>query len=231
MSNIEQTLSGINLLKDIDSAALSAWEQRCVWYEYSPQDQIIDRHSDSKDVFFITKGIARVVNFSISGREISFDDIQEGSIFGELAALDGEERSANVIAVTNTVVAKLSPSSFKDLLSAHPTAALSLMQRLSSVIRLSVERIMDLSTLGANNRVYAELLRLAKKGRLNENESRIDPIPNHSDIASRVSTTRETVARVFSELTKKQIIGKSKNTLIVKDLSRLKEMVEEFKGV
>ncbi len=230
MSHINKSLNGITLLRGLDPKALTFWESKCTWQEFSAQDQIIDRHSNSKDVYFITKGIARVVNYSISGREISFDDIQEGSIFGELAAIDGEERSANVVAITNTIVATLSPTAFKELLANHPTVALALMNRLSSVIRLSVERIMDLSTLGANNRVYAELLRLAKTGRLSGNESRIDPIPNHSDVASRVSTTRETVARVFGELTKKLIIEKSKNTLIVRDLARLQEMVEEFKG-
>ncbi|MDX1738474.1 MAG: Crp/Fnr family transcriptional regulator [Alphaproteobacteria bacterium] len=227
---MEKSLSNITFLKDLDQQAIQDWEARCKWQEFAPNDQIIDRNSDSEDVYFIIRGTARVLNYSISGREISFDDIQAGSIFGELSALDGQPRSANVIAISTTEVASLSPHAFKELLSAHPSVALHLMQRLSSVIRTSVERIMDLSTLGANNRVYAEILRLARNGRISGIESRIDPVPNHSDIASRVSTTRETVARVFSELSKKGLISKVKNTLVVQNLDYLQEMVEEFKG-
>ncbi|WP_420547264.1 Crp/Fnr family transcriptional regulator [Curvivirga sp.] len=230
MSADIKTLRTIPLFKNFSDSDLDTWNKRCGWQEFAANEQIIDRQSDTRDIYFITKGSARVVNYSISGREISFDDIHEGTFFGELSALDGEPRSANVVALTQTEVATLSETAFKDLLIKHPDTAITLMQRMSKIIRTSVDRIMDLSTLGANNRVYAEILRLARNGRISNNESRIDPVPNHSDIASRVSTTRETVARVFSELSKKQLIEKSKNTLVVRDLSRLQEMVEEFKG-
>ncbi|MTI10851.1 Crp/Fnr family transcriptional regulator [Curvivirga aplysinae] len=230
MSADIKTLRNIPLFKNFSDSDLGQWNKRCGWQEFAANEQIIDRQSDTRDIYFITKGSARVVNYSISGREISFDDIHQGTFFGELSALDGEPRSANVVALTQTEVATLSETAFKDLLINHPETAIILMQRMSKIIRTSVDRIMDLSTLGANNRVYAEILRLARNGRISNNESRIDPVPNHSDIASRVSTTRETVARVFSELSKKQLLEKSKNTLVVRDLSRLQEMVEEFKG-
>lgn len=223
-------LATFPIFQNMDNDRLNYWEKRCGWQEYAPNDQIIDRDSDTQDVYFVTRGVARVVNYSVSGKEISFDDIPAGSVIGELSALDGMPRSANVIAITSTEVAALSPEAFRDLLAQNPDAALNMMQRLSTIIRTSVDRIMDLSTLGANNRVYGELLRLAKKGRIAGNEARIDPIPNHSMIASRVSTTRETVARVFSELTKKEMLEKVKNTLVVKDLDRLQKMVEQFKG-
>lgn len=225
-----QTLASIKLLHGIDPDALAAIENRCGWRTYAPQEQIIDRQSDSKDVYFVTHGMVRVVNYSVSGREIAFDDIEAGNVFGELAALDGEPRSANVVAIHSTTVATLSPTAFQDVLAENPGVALGLMKWLAGVIRTSTERIMDLSSLGAHNRVYAEILRLAKANATEDNNAVITPVPIHSDIASRVSTTRETVARVFSELSKKGLLQKQGNSIQILDLDRLVEMVEEFRG-
>lgn len=229
-STSAKSLSNITILRELPDEAVRRLEERCRWRSYDAHEQIIDFQDDSKDVFFITQGTVRVVNYSVSGREVAFDDIGAGSIFGELAALDGEPRSANVIAVTPTTVATMSPMTFQDTLVAEPEMALALMRRLSRIIRISVERIMDLSTLGANNRVYAEILRLAKPYERDDGSAVISPVPIHGDIASRVSTTRETVARVFSDLTRKGLVKRQGNRLEIADLERLQDMVEQFRG-
>ena len=105
------------------------------------------------------------------------------------------------------------------------------MRRLTSIVRHATDRIMELSTLGANNRVHAELLRQARAvGRDNSGKVVLRPIPVHSDIASRVSTTRETVARVLNELARGHIIRRERDALVVLDLTRLKALVEEVRG-
>jgi signal-transduction protein with cAMP-binding, CBS, and nucleotidyltransferase domain len=137
----EQSLAGIELLAELTEAERQSLEKACAWRSYPAHEQIIDRHSDSRDIFFVVSGRVRVVNYSLSGREISFDDIETGGYFGELAAIDGQPRS-----------------------------------------------------------VHAEILRLARENEKDDNTAVIRPIPIHSDIASRVSTTRETVARVLGDL-------------------------------
>jgi len=102
------------------------------------------------------------------------------------------------------------------------------MARMLAIIRRATGRIMDLSTLGANNRVYAEILRLAKDDVRDNNTAVIKPIPIHGDIASRVSTTRETVTRVFSELSRRDLVRRERNALRILDMDRLTEMVEQF---
>lgn len=225
-----RSLSGIKLFVGLETARLAKIEDRCRWHTFYKDEQIIDREDDTRDVYFIVSGSVRVVNYSLSGREIAFDDIRAGSVFGELAALDGFPRSANVLSLAITEVATMTQSSFQDMLVENPDVALKLMQRLAQVVRTSTDRIMDLSTLGANNRVYAEILRLAHEDENEDNTATIAPVPIHGDIASRVSTTRETVARVFSDLTKKKLITRDGSTLIVHDVERLEDMVEEFRG-
>ena len=226
----ERSLAGIKLLAEVTTAERAALEQHAVFRRYMAGEQIIDRQSDSRDMFCVVRGTARVVVYSVSGREVSFDDIDAGGYFGELAALDSRPRSASVVALTNTVVAALSPGVLERVLLEHPKIALALMRRLTLVIRQATDRIVDLSTLGANNRVYAELLRLAKPNAKDAGKTNvIRPVPIHGDIAARVSTTRETVARALSELGKKQLVVKEGSSLIIKDIKRLRDMVEQFR--
>ena len=89
---------------------------------------------------------------------------------------------------------------------------------------------MDLSTLAANNRVQADLLRQALQNCDGKKTASISPIPVHADIASRVSTTRETVARVMNDLARQGLLERQKNVLVINDVQRLQKMVEEIRG-
>jgi CRP-like cAMP-binding protein len=228
------SLAGISLFKALDPAKRQIVERRCRWKTYAEDEQIIDRETDTQDVFFVISGIARVVNYSPAGREVSFDEIGPGGVFGELAAIDGQPRSASVVAKTQTLAASLSPGAFQEILETHPQVTTVLLRRLAEVVRESTDRIMDLSTLGAHNRIYAELLRQARETdavafEKNASRASIRPMPVHSDIAARVSTARETVARVLGDLTRKGILERERDALVIQDVARLTKMVKEFR--
>jgi CRP/FNR family cyclic AMP-dependent transcriptional regulator len=224
-------LDSVPLLRELTQAQRDELARQCRFRRYAEGEHIIDGQSTGRDVFFVVAGVVRVVNYSASGREVAFDDIPAGAYFGELAALDGGPRSAFVQAQSpGTVAAAMPPEAFVDLMLKYPKVALEIMRRLARVIRFSTERIMDLSTVGANNRVHAELLRLAQAAGTDGKQAVITPIPHHADIASRVSTTRETVARVFSELTRAGMLQRNKSSLVVKDMEKLQELVEDLRG-
>lgn len=222
-----KTLAHVPIFADVPAADREAIERRCAWNSYKRGEQIIDRDSDPGDVFFVVDGVVRVVNYSMAGREVSYADVADGGMFGEFAAIDGKPRSASVVARKATTVAALSPSAFMDCIRQHPEFAVAVIRRLTQLVRDSTERILDLSTLGAYSRVYAELLRLARNNMDEEDYSAvIDPIPIHSDLASRVGTTRETVARALGELTRKGVAEKRGSTLYFPDLMPLEDIVE-----
>ncbi len=224
------SLSNVELLSELKPAELKKIEKQVVFKKFTAQEQIIDRQSETSDVFFVVEGDVRVVNYSLSGREITLDDLPLGSYFGELAAIDSEPRSASVMALTDCLVAALPQEQFLELLEKHPPIALKVMKSLTGIIRTATDRIMDLSTLAANNRVHADLLRMARNHMDDENIAAISPIPTHSDIASRASTTRETVARVLSDLAKNGVVERRKKALVVLDVEQLSDMVEEVRG-
>lgn len=230
MAEASHSLSGIPLLRSLDDAARQSLEQRCRWQRYSAHDEIIDRESDARDVYFIISGRVRVVVHSLSGREISFHEMDPGDYFGQLAAIDEQPRSASVVALNNSLLASIPPDTFINLLHDHPQMAIEVLRELAQFVRVSTDRIMELSTLGAHNRVHSEILREARAvTREGSNSARISPIPVHADIAARVSTTRETVARVLSDLAKQGLVKREKNALVVNDLEQLEKIVNEVR--
>ncbi len=230
VDNGDNSLAGVALFSDLNKKELAAIEKGCRWRRYAPHQQIIDKESTTRDVCFVVSGKVRIVNYSFSGRGIILDELLPGSYFGELSAIDGLPRSARVVALGEAMIAFLPRPGFLRLMEDHPRLALKVMAQLAKIVRTSTQRIMDLSTLGANNRVHADLLRHA--GDIDDEtiEATIMPIPIHSDIASRVSTTRETVARVMNDLARKGLVEKMEDRLIIRDVQHLREMVEDVRG-
>jgi CRP-like cAMP-binding protein len=226
-----RSLVRIELFESLTEQEVLQLERRCLWQRWNAGEQIIDRETESNDVYFVIRGRVRVIDYSHSGhREVVFDELGPGAVVGELAAIDGEPRSVNVVAVDETLTASLPADAFIGIVTAHPPVALAVMRRLSEMIRQSTARIMDLSTLGAHHRIYAELLRIARTGGAGRpNQAVIHPIPIHADIAARVSTTRETVARVLSELAHTDIVKREGDTLLIRDLVQLTQMMSKFR--
>lgn len=224
-----RSLDTVPLFASLTPDARTALAGQCFWRRFHAQEPIIDQSDDGRDVYFVVGGKVRVVVYSLSGRELSFSDLGPGGCFGELAAIDGQPRSAGVIALTETLVAGLSGPTFLRIVSEHPPLAVAMLTHLAGLVRRATERIVDLSTLAANNRVQAEILRLAGLERRG-NEALIRPIPIHSDIASRVSTTRETVARVFGELGRMGLVERRSDRLVIRDFARLQAMVTDVRG-
>jgi predicted transcriptional regulator len=90
--------------------------------------------------------------------------------------------------------------------------------------------VYEFSTLAVNNRIQAELLRLASLGQREGNSARLEPAPTHSEIASRISTHREAVSRELNRLSRIGIIERQHGALIVRDLGRLAAMLHEMTG-
>lgn len=215
-------LSGVRLLRELPPDVLQALEKRCTLRRYGANEQILDRDSDSRDVFLVIEGAVEVVNYSITGREVAFGQVKAGGYFGELAAIDGRRRSANVVTAQPSLVAVMPPEVFTGMLVENPSVALHVLRRLTHIIRTADERIMDLSTLKAVQRVYVEVLRLVPDLLSGSELLVIQPMPTQRELARRASTSRETVARVLSQLMKGGILQRTGRSMRIIDLDRLR---------
>jgi CRP/FNR family transcriptional regulator, cyclic AMP receptor protein len=223
-------LRAIELLEGLAPGKLDALAQQCVWRNYEAGRRIISRNAVDRDVYLLVSGRVRITTYSQGGRQVTFRDIAAGDIFGEVAAVDGEPRSADAIALEAALLASLSPTQFAKLMAEEPTIGGRMMKRLAGLVRSLSKRVIDLSTLGVQNRIHAEILRLAREAGVAKNRARLDPGPKHADIASQVSTYREQVTRELSALVRAGVLEKDGSALIVRDVARLEKMVEDVRG-
>ena len=210
-------ISDIEIFSDVQSRDQESIAALCQHKYYHSGDQIIDQMSKTSDVFFISTGSVRVINLTASGKEVALEILKQGKCFGEIAAIDGGPRSSSVVALEPSKLIRMPGKDFIKILQKHPKVGLKVMIVLASVIRTSGNRITDLVTLGANARVLAELMKKIEESGTKENKAIIENFPVHSEIAQRASTTRETVTRVLSALSKKGIIKRNGTSLEVID--------------
>lgn len=222
-------LRNVRILHGVSQDRLEALAAQCSWRTVEAGQVIVARNSRDRDVHFVVSGRVRVTSFSAGGRQVTFRDEEAGEMFGDLAAIDGQPRSADVLALDSVLVASLTPDAFRQLLADEALVRERVLQRLAGLVRLLSERVIELSTLGVQNRIHAELLRLARASGSTGKQARLDPAPKHADIASQVSTYREQVTRELSALVKQGLLAKDGNALVLLDVPKLERMVEEVR--
>ncbi len=218
-------LARIELFSGLDIEALREIEKTCRWQTATAGECIVERDDDGGDVYFVVRGAVQAINYSLGGREIGLGRIAAGDFFGELSALDGEPRSASFIAIEDCQLACMPPRAFERMLRKHPDLAAAVLRRLAGMIRRSNDRIMDVSTLSAGQRVIVELLRLADAEQ--PGGDRISTLPAHREIAAQASTTRETVARTISQLTNEGLIARNNKGIAILDRELLEDVAAE----
>lgn len=220
-------LRGIALLEGLSAERLEALASLCAWRNYGAGQSIVSRAAGDRDVHLIVSGRVRVTTYSAGGRQVTFRDLGAGELFGEVAALDDLPRTADVVALESALTASIPSSAFRKLLREEPALAERILRRLSGVVRLMSERVVDLSTLGVQKRIHLELLRLAHAAGVRHNTARIDRPPKHADLASQVSTYREQVTRELSALVRAGIVRRDGGALVITDVRRLEVLAEE----
>lgn len=226
---LEPTLESIELLGGLSAPALAQLARQCAWRSYRPGQQVISRESKDRQVCFIVRGKVRVSVYSAAGREVAFRDVGAGRCIGEISAIDGLPRSANVEAVEESMIAAIPPQVFWKLLETEPSVMANVVRLLTATIRSLSDRLFELSTLGIQNRVHAEILRLAKEAGVRNGVAAIDPAPRHVDIASRISTNREQVTKELSAMARQGLVAKRGRALVVPDVPRLERIVAEVR--
>lgn len=226
----QNLLSGIKLFESLSLDQIEHISRSCHWRHYEAGQQVVGHKDPGRDVYFVVSGAARVKVYSLDGKEVSYRDIGRGEIFGEFAAIDGGARSADVVALSKSQVAVMSPETFWEVLREHPSVTAALLRHLTDKIRMYSDRIFEFSALAVKNRIHAEILRLARTNQGPDNTAVIEPAPTHAEIASRISTHREAVTREINQLKRAGLLAHEDGALRILDLCRLERMVNEVMG-
>lgn len=183
---------------------------------------------DSNEVYLIRSGKVQVSLVSSQGREIILRDLRTGQIVGEMAVIDGGPRSANIIAIEDSLLARVRGEEFLDLLSA-PGAGLWMSRLLAARVRDLTERAFELATLPVAARVHKELFRLAVENEASDDHVLIRAMPRHADVAARIGTHREAVTRELNLLAADGILRQRGRQIEILSVKRLRALHERMR--
>lgn len=221
-----QTLARVSLFRSLPREEVAKLDARCVWRRAQEKECILNFKDDSADIYFVTYGDVRVSIQSVAGKDLLLRVIEEGGFFGELSALDGKPRSAAIHAITDTVIARMSPTIFRDVIHRYPDVCDQVLETLTAEVRRLATRVNEFTNLDVRGRIHAELLRLARSDAGGENRGVISPVPTHAEIAARVSTHREAVTRELNRLERAGLLERRRGAFVLLDLAELSASVE-----
>lgn len=213
------TLARIESLKTLSKPVLEQLAQYLKPQRFEKGSNVVRYNDPGGDFYLILSGAVRVSLVGATGRMITFEILEAGEMFGEVSAVDGSTRSANVVAESETLVGRMSAQSFTSLISESPEFALAIMQRLARLNRRLTKKLFEYHAYDVRGRIYLELLRL-------DEDRDGDTIPiTDRDMASRVGTTRENVSRIHGALREAGLIERDKSGLRVLDRPRIESML------
>ena len=223
---IIELLKSVSLFCDLNLDELGYISEKMVSKKFKSGNLIFLEESEGKNLFFVIEGSVKVTRLSKDGREVILAMLNAGDFFGEMSLLDGESRSANVIALENTEVLSLNRNDFLDVLNDYPKIAIQLLKEMTSRLRKSDRQIVSLSLSDAEKRIALCIVRFAdEQGIIKNGEVTIPKIPIQQDIANMAGTSRETVSRAMSLLSEEKYIKRNGKEL---KILNYKDFIKEF---
>lgn len=142
--------------------------------------------------------------------------MRAGEVFGELSAIDGKLRSANVTALTQALVCVAEGPVFKEMLARSPMLSHRLMQLLTQRIRQLNARMLEHAMLDIRHNLYAELLRLSIPRSGHGPIRVVTPPPFHHVLAARIGCRREQITRELRAMEHEGFLEKARGALVLK---------------
>lgn len=208
-----------------DIAGLASWRR------YAPGGLIVDLEDATNDVWFVLEGVVRIQARTPTGREIILTDIAAGSMFGEVAAIDGARRTASATSLVHSRLCLVPARAFLAAACSTPAASLDLLQHVTAILRRQSTRLLEREALPVRLRIHAELLRLSrprsgKDLQLLDQERIVSPPPRRHILAARIGTRREAVSREIADLMRRGVISRERGGLVIHQPQALSRALE-----
>jgi CRP-like cAMP-binding protein len=221
-----QILRSVPIFSDIEESELAKIVRLCIRKKYKKGSIILlEEEETGAALFVIVSGKVKIVRTDDEGREVILSILGESDFFGEMAILDGLNRSASVVATTKTELIMIHRRDILKLIQDNPAVAIALLRELTQRLRKADAQIKSLSLKDAAGRVANVIIQLADDiGRIRHGRVEIEELPLQQDLANMAGTSRETISRMVHMFIKKGHIELQGNKLIVNDYEKFKRL-------
>lgn len=223
LNEIISLISKTPIFQGLNNNEYSAIGKAMIHRKFSLNQVIVHEDDDNSQTFFIIlSGIVHVTVLTTEGKQTILATLQKGDFFGEMSILDGEPRSASVIAAQECKLAMLYRKSLLDILKLYPKITIQMLIAMSRRLRRSNRHINTLSMMSVYGRIADVILQIANESGQRMGDVIIIPNPpTHKTIAEMAGTSRETVSRILSQLRKKHYITSDRKKMVILNEEKL----------
>ena len=164
-------------------------------------------------LFSVCQGTVKITVPSIDGREAMFNLLHAGEIFGEIALLDGQPRTADAVAMTDCELMVIERRDFMNFVHGEPTVALKLIELLCARLRWSSQHFEELVFLNLPARLARLLLRLLNQDEDSAEEGKLKI--TQLEISHMLGSTRESVNKQLRIWTKRKWIALERGGIVL----------------
>lgn len=225
LSNYIEFLKQVPIFSDLDEESLSKVANSGVLQSFKKDSVILSEEDAGNALFVIVSGKVKVVRSDSQDKEVILAILNDSDFFGEMAILDGLNRSANVISMEDSKIFIIQRNDFLDLLRKYPDVSIALLQELSTRLRASSMKIKALSLKDAEGKVATVLMQLADDiGRIKNGVVEIEKLPFQHELANMAGTSRETISRTLHSFAKKGLVELEGSRLRIIDYEKFLEL-------
>mgnify|MGYP001205678312 CR=1 FL=1 len=208
----------VPIFSEMDQDSLIEVSKITTERSYPKGSMIILEEEYGDKLFIVQSGTVKITRVNDEGKEVILALLGSSEIFGEMAILDGESRSANVLAQEACSLLVISREDFINILKKNFKVSFALMSELAKKLRKSDLQIEALSLSDAEHRIGVSILNLAEDmGVIRNGKVTIQNLPFQQDIANMAGTSRETVSRGMKTFEDRNLILKEGHTVIIPD--------------
>jgi CRP-like cAMP-binding protein len=169
----------------------------------------------------VLRGRVMISSPSVDGRQVVLTTFREGDVFGEIALLDGKERTADATAAADCELLVVPRRSLLGLLERQPELAHQLLIVLCERIRRTNEQVEDFAFLHLETRIAKALLRLAQEEGQRAPASHLGLKISQRALGEIVGSSRESVNKHLQDWKRSGIIELEKGSILIRDVEAL----------
>ncbi|OQW67083.1 MAG: hypothetical protein BVN29_05265 [Nitrospira sp. ST-bin5] len=180
----------------------------------------------SSSVYFLKRGRVKIANTAPSGKEVTFDILEAGDIFGELDVLEDAPRSTSAETLDDALICVIPRKDFDQYLAMHPSVMYKLTKLIGLRLKKIQSRVEDLVFREVPARLAHLLSELGKTEGVAEKQGiRLNVKLTHQEMANLIGCSRETVSAIMGQFRDDGLIQTDGRTITILKPSALSQLV------
>jgi CRP/FNR family transcriptional regulator, cyclic AMP receptor protein len=194
---------------------------------YRRGQTIFQRGDDGSALMAVLRGRVRISSVSGEGKEVTLNVISPGEIFGEIALLDGQPRSADASAIEETLLLVVERRHFLPFVRQNVDLVLRLLSVLCGRLRQTSTALEEIALLDLPVRLARVLLKLAVDyGRPGPGGTRIDLKLSQRDLSNLVAASRESVNKQLRAWRQHNVVDLEDGFIVLRRPAELERLTD-----